>query len=119
MKGKVFTRDDAEQLRGKATMRRLRSKRQPADVDALLDAEAKRLTEHYRIVAMDGDYPVIAEDLTERIVRRLGERGRPAALDLLKLDRDVRVAVLAAFDPQTGELINTLDPPDRGRASVS
>ncbi len=108
--GKTFTRDDAEQMLGKATMRRLRSRLDAAAVDARLVAEAARLTEKFRVVAMDGDRPVIAEEMTERIVRRLGEVGRPAALDLLKLPADVRVAVLAAFDPKTGDLINTLDP---------
>lgn len=108
-KGKTFARSDAEQMLGKATMQRLRRRHSEADVARRLDDEAARLTEQWRIVGMDGDYPVIASEQTERIVRRLGD-GRPAALDLLKLPPEVRVAVLAAFDPKTGELRNTLKP---------
>lgn len=106
-KGKQFTRADAERLLGKGRVQLLRRGK---DAEAKLDAEAKALTERFRIVARDAGRPVIAEELTERILRRLGENARPVATYLMMQPAAVRVAVLAAFDAKTGELINTLDP---------
>lgn len=94
LKGKTFTRADI---------------RRKGMSDDRKDAEAAAMTERFRIVARDGDYPVIAEELTERILRRLGPDARPHAINLLALSQADRVAVLQAFDAQ-GELINTLDP---------
>lgn len=109
-KGKTFTREDAAQMLGKGRMQRMQRKMDAAKVASALDAEAARLTEQYRIVAMDRGYPVIAEEMTERILRRLGEVARPIANDLLRQPAAVRLAVIAAFDRNTGELINTLEP---------
>lgn len=105
LKGKTFTRADI---------------RRKGMSDEKKDAEAAAMTERFRIVAYDRSspapdglvmpgYPVIAEELTARILRRLGPDARPHAINLLSLSQADRVAVLQAFDAK-GDLINTLDP---------
>ena len=94
LKGKTFTRADI---------------RRKGMSDEKKDIEAAALTERYRIVARDGEHQVIAEELQERSLRRLGEEARPAATNLLHLSPAARQAVLRAFDA-AGDLVNTLDP---------
>lgn len=67
------------------------------------------MTVRNAVVAMDGDYPVIADELQERIVRRLSPQLISHARNLLQLSAAERAELLAAFD-EKGELINCLDP---------
>lgn len=91
LKGKVFTEADAP--RGMAHDRKA--------------AWAAEQTERYKIVAHDGAIPVVAEELTERNLRRLSANARIAATELLQLPLEVRREVLAAFD-ERGQLRNQL-----------
>lgn len=70
----------------------------------------EQMTERFKIVALDGGKPVIAEELTERIVRRLSPNTRQMALMVLRLGPAQRLELFAAFDG-AGELRNPLDAP--------
>ena len=92
LKGKVFTPADLP------TRARL--------TQAEVEEWCAKQTERYRIVAMDGEYPVIAEELEERILRRLPPAVRIAAAQLVQqCPERVRADVLAAFN-EDGTLKN-------------
>jgi len=86
MKGKTFTADDLP-----------RGCRWSDERKAEWCAEQ---TKRYEIVGHDGDYPMIAEEVEERTLRKLGEAARPLARMLLGLSVQQRLAVLGAFDEQ-------------------
>jgi len=94
-KGKTFTFDDLP-ARCKWS-----SERKQAWCD--------EMTEKFKIVAMDNGSPVIAEEVDECILIRLGEVARPMARMLLNMPIENRRRVLGAFDAD-GELINPLEP---------
>jgi ABC-type ATPase with predicted acetyltransferase domain len=71
---------------------------------------AAEMTERYKIIAMDGDMPIIAEELDERILRKLSGTARPIATMLLGLSVEARKEVLNAFDCDDGMLICPFDP---------
>lgn len=97
LKGKVFTEADLPQNH------KLRGAR-AGELKPHLDA----MTERYRIVAFDGDYPVIAEELVERIMRRVPEDVRPLVRSINMLPDYRRKRILEMFDADTGELKNML-----------
>jgi CTP:molybdopterin cytidylyltransferase MocA len=70
---------------------------------------AEEQSERYRIVAMDGDTPVIAEELVERNLRKMSANARIAATEFLAWPLSVRREVLAALDEDAG-LRNRLTP---------
>jgi len=111
LKGRTFTHEDLPRM----TQQRLKNQQiEAAPVQAYLD----RQTERYKIVALDGDTPIIAEELNERLMRRWAETAEgeidSAVLvqlrNLMTLTQDQRVQLLDAFDRE-GELINDFSPP--------
>lgn len=89
LKGKTFTAADAPS--------RIRSDKAKAE------AWAAEQTERYRVVAMDGERPVIADELQARALARLSPKARRAAGLMLRYPADVRREILAAFGAD-GEL---------------
>jgi len=77
-----------------------RAKMTPEAVKAWAEEQTKK----FRIVAQDGEYPVIAEELVERSVRRVNSPARESVRHLLTLTGPQRREVLAAFD-KSGELV--------------
>ena len=82
LKGKTFTTADLS--RG--------AQRKP-NAQAVADA----LTERNRIVAHDGDRPLIAEELDARALAKLSSKARRIAGQMAMLPVAVRIEVLAAF----------------------
>lgn len=111
LKGHVFTHEDLPRL----TRQRLKNKQQdPAPIDAYLE----RQTERFKIVAMDDDVPIIAEELDERLMRAAA-RNDAGEIDgavlvqlrnLMQLSVEQRCQVLNAID-MDGHLANTFAPP--------
>lgn len=93
MKGKVFTIDDLKKS--------LAAKMSPAQIRAWCERETAR----YRIVAMDGNNPVIAEELDQRALNRLSPKARRIAGMIARLDAATAKEVVGAFD-QNGRVRN-------------
>jgi hypothetical protein len=116
MKGHTFTHADLP----RATQLRIKNKQ-------VGDAELKRLdealaarTERFKVVAMDGETPLIAEELPERCARHWasdedGQIDSPVLAQIramLTLTPEQRAKVLDAFDME-GELANPFNPPPK------
>jgi hypothetical protein len=105
-KGKVFTIADLPQI----TRQRLKDGRVSEEEKRQLEGWIAAQTERNRIVAMDGDTPIIAEELVERALRKHSQMGAdPSQLliqlrNLVQLTPAQRVWVLDSFD-ENGELV--------------
>lgn len=73
------------------------------------EAWATAQTERWRIVAMDGDVPLIAEELAQRALNKMSSKARRAAGALVALEPAVRLEVLSAF-AQDGEIVMPFTP---------
>lgn len=114
-KGKMFTREDLPRL----TQQRINNKQVSEAELKRLDAWLAAQTERNRVVALDGDIPIIAEELEERAIRRhsgVGEDHGPDTdvlvqlRNLMRLTPEQRVYVLESFE-MDGALINPFSPP--------
>lgn len=117
-KGKTFTYADLP----RSTQQRLKNKQVVGEELAQLDKWLHDQTERNRVVAMDGDRPLIAEELVERSLRKHSEMGAdPSQLliqlrNLMQLSAAQRVWVLDSFD-EKGELIIPFEPVDAPKAA--
>lgn len=101
LKGKVFTVDDLPGPTQDRMRKGLLSQQDQANINQWLRSQ----TERFRIVAFDGDTPLIAEELSERIVRQMSPNARQIATELLRLSPGERLEVLQAFTAD-GDLIS-------------
>lgn len=114
-KGKTFTHADLPRM----TQLRIRNGQVGEDERKRIDQWLTDQTERNRIVAMDGGTPVIAEELTERLVRAHATTGANGETDadilvalrnLMRLTPEQRVFVLESFEVD-GALVSPFDPP--------
>lgn len=117
-KGKTFTHADLPKM----TQLRLKNGQvQQAEKDRL-DAWLASQTERYKIVAMHGEVPIIAEELDERLIREHATISNEEGIEsidtavlvqlrnLMQLTPEQRVYVLESFE-MDGNLVNGFDPP--------
>lgn len=88
MKGKTITAEEVQQ-------RAARGRRSMSREDAQRFAD--KHNERYRIVAMDGETPIIREELNGRMLKRLSPKARRVAGSMLALSAEQRREVLACF----------------------
>jgi hypothetical protein len=92
------------------------NRRHPRDPAAAMAAHevlvaeyAQAHNERFRVVAYDGEVPVIAEELEARTLKRLSPKARRIATALLLSTPDVRAEALGAFEA-SGALRSVLEP---------
>ncbi len=116
-KGKVFSRADLPRI----TQQRIKNKQVGEAELKRLDDHLAAQTERNKVVALDGNIELIAEELDERAVRYHAtvetdtgyELDSPVLVQLrnmLSLDEEQRTMVLMAFGPN-GDLIHPFTEP--------
>jgi hypothetical protein len=113
LKGKEFTADDLSASHRRSIERQVRARaKDGSDIDKLVNDEiaawATEQTERYRIVAKDGEIPIIAEEVDQRAINKLSAQARRVAGMLVRFDPQVRREVLAAFDAD-GKLVHPFE----------
>lgn len=94
LKGHTFTGADIP--------KRFQTRWTPEKKAAYLQAQNER----YMAVAMDGKTPIIAEELTQRILNKLSSKAKRLAGAMMNADPEVRKEILRAFDMRDGSLLN-------------
>lgn len=116
-KGKVFSHADLPRV----TQLRIKNRQVGADELKRINAYLDGQTERNRVVAMDGETPIIAEELQERALRRHSEvAANPDPLlvqlrNLMTLSARQRAWILDSFD-EKGELLIPFDAPPENKA---